>query len=147
MTKEYLDPVYRIVIERASPSNNTLREMPFYEYRKLRKLWKTEIALSLKGQIPPAPIEKAGLVIIRHSSGLLDWDNALGGLKPILDCLVRPSLKNPDGLGLITDDNPKGMIEPPYMEQRSAAKKAGKTEILVYDLTINNIWPPLKITG
>jgi len=89
---------------------------------------------ALKGVRPAAPIQRTRLVIIRHSAGYLDWDNALGGLKPLLDCLVIASKRNPDGLGLIFDDNPNAMPEPPYMRQEKCERGHGHTECCVYEL-------------
>ena len=89
---------------------------------------------ALKGGRPAAPIQRARLVIIRHSAGFLDWDNALGGLKPLLDCLVSASKRNPDGLGLIADDNPIAMPEPPYMRQQTCRRGQGHTECYIYEL-------------
>ena len=40
----------------------------------------------------------------RRSYGLLDDDNAVGGLKYVLDALVTASPRNPSGIGLLVDD-------------------------------------------
>ncbi|MNN55456.1 hypothetical protein D3C81_1703310 [compost metagenome] len=40
----------------------------------------------------------------------------------MLDCLVSPSTRNPDGLGLIEDDSPKFMPEAPRMFQLPAKR-------------------------
>jgi hypothetical protein len=83
---------------------------------------------------PEKPIEHSLLVIRRHCAGFLDWDNALGGLKPILDCLVAATDRNPDGLGLVRDDNPRSMPYPPFMQQVKAKRGEGYTEILVFEV-------------
>lgn len=84
---------------------------------------------------PHPPVERAFLVIERHCSGAgLDWDNAYGGLKPLLDCLVAPSAKNPDGLGLIRDDNPANMPIPPFMSQHKAPPNKGFMKVEIFDL-------------
>ena len=84
--------------------------------------------------MPAFPVERSALIIVRHSAGVLDWDNALGGLKPLLDCLVAPSNRNPSGLGLIRDDNPCNMPFPPFMQQLSAKRRAGSTALYIYAL-------------
>ncbi|KWT86107.1 hypothetical protein APY03_3811 [Variovorax sp. WDL1] len=53
----------------------------------------------------------------------------------MLDCLVAPSDKNPDGLGLILDDNPKAMPFPPFVRQLPAKRGAGRTLVQIYELT------------
>jgi len=89
---------------------------------------------ALKGVRPAAPIRRARLVIIRHSAGFLDWDNALGGLKPLLDCLVSASKRNPDGLGLVENDDPVAMPYPPFMRQEKCRRGHGHTECFIYEL-------------
>ncbi len=70
----------------------------------------------------------------RHSAGGgLDWDNSYGGLKPLLDCLVSPSACNPDGLGLIVDDNLGNMPLPPFVKQLPAKPGQDRTIVRIYD--------------
>jgi hypothetical protein len=54
-----------------------------------------------------APLKSCDIHIERHSTQLPDWDGLYGGLKPLLDTLVVSTKRNPHGLGVITDDNPK----------------------------------------
>lgn len=82
--------------------------------------------------MPAAPVTKSALEIERYCAGSLDWDNAYGGLKPLLDCLVAPSARNPDGLGLIQDDSPKFMPEAPRVFQLSAKRGAGYAVVRIY---------------
>lgn len=56
-----------------------------------------------------APMQKCKVYIERHSSGVPDTDGLYGGLKPLLDCLVVCTKRNPHGLGIIEDDNPDCM--------------------------------------
>lgn len=125
---------FRLAFPTETPSNNVIKGMHFQVYRNTRKTWRLMAQAALKGARPEKPIEKAGLVILRHCAGQLDWDNAYGGLKPMLDCLVLPSTRNPDGLGLITDDNPNAMPIPPMIQQVKAKLKQGSTEVLIYEL-------------
>lgn len=125
---------YTLLLPAATPSNNIIKGMHFRAYQKTRQGWRLMVLSALKGVRPAAPIQRARLVIIRHSAGFLDWDNALGGLKPLLDCLVSASKRNPDGLGLIADDNPTAMPEPPYMRQKKCKRGQGHTECCVYEL-------------
>lgn len=130
---------YLLELDEASPSNNVIKGMHFHVYKKTRTLWKSKIAQAVNGK-KITTIDKAYLIIERYSSGRgLDWDNAYGGLKPVLDCLVCPSDKNPDGLGLIQDDNPENMPFPPYFCQNSAKRNQGKLTIKIYEIVNDDL--------
>jgi hypothetical protein len=58
-----------------------------------------------KGVRPSQPIQRSKLVIADTTPGL-------GGFKPLLDCLVAASKRNPGGLGFIINDNPLAMTDP-----------------------------------
>lgn len=123
---------YRIIIPEPTPSNNVIKGMQRFAYRDLRRTWRDYVWVGLKGRLPKQPLSSARVVINRHCNGALDWDNAFGGLKVLFDCLVVPTDRNPDGLGLITDDNPVAMPEPPYLRQIKARRGKGFTECLIY---------------
>ncbi|MDO8417777.1 MAG: hypothetical protein Q7S87_16375 [Agitococcus sp.] len=102
---------------------------------KLRREWCARTLVALGKQRRTRPLETAFLVVHRASAGGgLDWDNAYGGLKPLLDCLVMPSTKNPSGLGVIRDDNPRNMPYPPFVWQGPAKRGAGSTKVEIYEL-------------
>lgn len=127
---------YSFMLPLPTPSNNVIKGMHWMAYRNLRRTWRLKVlARALAGKKPAQPIERAALLILRHCSGQLDWDNALGGLKPLLDCLVTCKAKvNPDGLGFIVDDNPDNMPYPPFMQQLPAPRDQGFTEVFIYRL-------------
>lgn len=126
---------YSLHFTEASPSNNAIKGMHFHVYKKERNTWQQRTQAALAGQERLAPLKKAFLVIHRECSGSgLDWDNAYGGLKPLLDCLVSPSTRNPSGLGLIQDDNPSNMPFPPFVRQLSAKRGEGRTTVDIYEL-------------
>lgn len=128
-------PNYHLDLEDPSPSNNVIKSMHFHAYRKLRMDWAGKVLRAIGRELPEKPLEKAGLVVVRHSGyGFLDWDNAYGGVKPLFDSLVCSSAKNPDGLGLIRDDNPVNVPESPIFIQQKSSRKEGRTEIFIYDL-------------
>lgn len=120
-------------LDEASPSNNTIKGMHHFAYRKVREQFAVKVRGALAGREAPQ-LQQSALYIVRRSAGTLDWDNAIGGLKPILDCLVRPSDRNPSGQHVVEDDNPKHMPHPPYMQQLSAKKGAGSTTVYVFAL-------------
>ena len=125
---------YAFDFDEATPSNNVIKDMHFHAYRRLRQAWKLRTFVQLGGRRPRQPLARAALVVIRWSAGHLDWDNAYGGLKPLLDCLVAPSNRNPDGLGLVADDNPEQMPFPPFMVQLPAKRNQSRTRVLIFDL-------------
>lgn len=125
--------VYELHLPEATPSNNTIKGMHYRVYKKLRETWSSSVAAALD-ELPASPISQCALEVERYSAGSLDWDNAYGGLKPLLDSLVAASSKNPDGLGLIEDDSPKHMPEAPRLRQLPAKKSAGYTIVRIYDL-------------
>lgn len=130
------DLVYSFIVPMETPSNNVIKGMHWMAYRQLRLSWRLKVlARALQGRRPATPLDRSAVLVIRHCAGQLDWDNALGGLKPLLDCLVvcKPKV-NPDGLGLIVDDNPSNMPYPPFMQQVIAPPKKGFTEVFIYGL-------------
>lgn len=116
-----------------SPSNNVIKAMHFHEYKKLRSNIASGVAAAL-GAHKPRALPLSALFIVRRSAGSLDWDNAIGGLKPLLDCLVQASVRNPSGLGIIEDDRPRCMPYPPMMKQLPAKKGEGSTQIFVFEV-------------
>ena len=126
---------YEFELPEETPSNNVIKGMHFHAYKHFRRKWQALVLQALKGRRPPTPVAKAFLVVTREcAGGGLDWDNAYGGLKPLLDCLVRPTAKNPDGLGLILDDNPKNMPFPPFVRQLPAKPGQGRTRLQIYEI-------------
>jgi len=127
---------FTLALPGATPSNNEIKGMHFGAYKTLRTAWQLRVWAALNGRRPAKPLVKVFLAIDRSCSGAgLDWDNAYGGLKPMLDCLVMPSTRNPSGLGLILDDNPKSMPYPPYLQQHTCPQGADSTVVRIYDLT------------
>lgn len=126
---------YHLLIDEQTPSNNELREMHFQAYRRLRYRYRYLVLKALGGVRPAEPLPYSLIEVRRRCAGQLDWDNALGGLKPLLDCLVQSTKHNPDGLGLVVDDSPRSMPLPPFMRQLPARRGKGSTELLVYEIS------------
>ncbi|ATD59949.1 hypothetical protein CNX70_06935 [Janthinobacterium svalbardensis] len=99
--------------------------MHFHAYKKLRNGWRASVLAAIGDEAPAAPISRSALEIERYCAGSLDWDNAYGGLKPLVDCLVVVSARNSDGLGLVEDDSPKFMPEASRVFQLPARRGAG----------------------
>ena len=124
--------IYELHLPAATPSNNAIKGMHFHAYKKLRNGWRASVLAAIGGKVPTATITRSALEIERYCAGSLDWDNAYGGLKPLLDCLVVPSARNPDGLGLIVDDSPKFMPEAPRVFQLPAKRGVGCTVVRIF---------------
>lgn len=123
-----------------SPSLNEIRGVHWAAYRKVLKGWQLRVFTALNGRRPAKPLHRAILEVDRYEVGEgLDWDNVYGGLKPILDCLVMPTTKNPFGLGLIVDDSPSHVPLPPFVRQFSSPRNESRTEIRIYDATALNL--------
>lgn len=126
--------VYSFEIDEATPSNNSIRGLHFHAYKSLRKKWAQKVLKAIGGS-PEQTIETAWVRVTRYCSGSgLDWDNAYGGLKPLLDCLVCATARNPSGLGLIRDDNPRNMPVPPLVLQVAAKRGKSKTLVEIFSL-------------
>ena len=135
LDKDSLKEVYCLKLEAATPSNNIIKEMHFLKYKMLRRNWQKMVLQEILKK-PSSPIEKSFIYIERHCAGEgLDWDNAYGGLKPLLDCLVCPSKVNPDGLGLIRDDNPGNMPYPPFVSQHKSKRGKSFTILKIFEIT------------
>ena len=91
--------------------------------------WKVRKALREAGHTPSVPMQVCRIEADRFSAQLADWDGVMGGLKPLLDCLVKRTDKNPLGLGLIEDDNPKCVIECPTVRQHKSKRKDASTTV------------------
>ena len=93
----------------ATPTNNYLKGMNRFVYKSLREKIAWMVASEV-GMNCGEPVEICDIIITRYGSRLLDWDNCYGGIKPLMDCLVTSTGKNPNGLGIILDDNPQVVI-------------------------------------
>ena len=124
--------IYELHLPKPTLSNNAIKGMHFQAYKKLRNSWRASVLAAIGGKAPASPISRSALEIERYCAGSLGWDNAYGGLKPLLDCLVAPSARTPDGLGLIQDDSPKFMPEAPHITQVAAKRGGGGTVVLIY---------------
>lgn len=112
-----------------SPSNNLLKNMHFYAYKKLRSEWRDRLAYPRPSG---DPLTAAYLLVVRKSIQILDWDNAYGGLKPLLDCLSMPGDRNPDGLGWIEDDKPTVLIRLDVQQVQVTRRVDVGTELHLY---------------
>lgn len=92
--------------------NVTLRQHRFARHNYYNKIYE-DVAWLTKDQRPKAPWEKIELVITRHAPRLLDFDNLVASLKPVVDGLVRAKI--------ISDDN-WNVTGPWIINQRKSTK-------------------------
>lgn len=91
--------------------------------------WLVKAAVGRVGE----PIGQCEVEVYRYSSGTPDWDGLYGGLKPLLDCLVVRTKRNPHGLGLIEDDCPS-VIKTLTARPMPAKRKEGKTRVVIREV-------------
>ena len=96
-----------ITIPMVPPSLNVQRRMHFGAYKRLRGELAKQVhwALIEGRHIRPLPMPFARIVFTRQASRSLDVDNLAGSMKPLLDVLRPGARLNPNGLGLIEDDD------------------------------------------
>ena len=75
--------------------NKGLRAHRFKYHQKNRK-WDLLIAGIVRDRLPPTPLKKAHIRIVRHFWRTLDYDGLVGSMKPVVDALVSA--------GVIEDD-------------------------------------------
>lgn len=89
---------------------------------KQKNQMQREVAAAAYHLRPATPLQRAHVLIERHSVGTPDTDNLWGSAKRVLDCLTTPAplvvrkpgsrqrVKNKRGLGFIVDDSPKHLV-------------------------------------
>ena len=113
---------------------NWLMRAHYHQRTKAKRALAWEVRCALGRQVPARPLERAEIRITRRSSGALpDQDNAMGGLKHLLDVLqpMEPK-RRPYGLGVIASDAPS-CITVILLCERVGAKAQG-TEVQVVPL-------------
>lgn len=105
-----------------TPLLNTTQRQHWAKRRKATSNLAGLIRLETQGRRPPEPFEYAVVDVVRYSRGVPDFDNLVGGVKALIDCLQPPGLpfktrigdgpyrwtsKFPYGLGIIRHDGPE----------------------------------------
>ena len=107
----------RIEIPEATPSLNQMLRQHWSKDRKLKDHWRQSVWIALYEQhgrpLWSEPMPKARLTITRHSSRMLDPDNATGGVKHVIDALLA--------CNLIAGDSPEH-IELIVQQEKGAAR-------------------------
>jgi hypothetical protein len=120
----------KFTINRMTPLLNKWQRMHWAQRRKETEQLAWLVKNATKDYRDIEPFKKCHVLIWRYSSKYPDWDGLYGGLKPLLDCFVVRTDRNPHGLGLIVDDNPS-VIKTLNATPCLCKPKHGKTEVLI----------------
>lgn len=110
---------------------NVWQRMHWAEKKKYmtRISWMVSAAV---GYRPPKPLQRAWVHVERHNpKPFPDHDGLIGGLKPLLDVLCCPRLRQPHGLGFIVDDSPQ-FLKYLTAESKPASRGKGLTIVRIY---------------
>lgn len=126
MSQYYLE----VDVPKLTPTLNTWQRLHWQARRKAIRLWRELIAteMLLSGQLRPRkPLPRWRLLVVRRTtaSRTPDWDNAMGGLKPVLDALQQ--------LGIVADDGPGSLVEQPAVRHVCVARRAQQGTTLVVE--------------
>jgi hypothetical protein len=110
-----------------TPSPNQWTFKSWREYHRIKSGWLKRIHTAAirhtgAGLFGP-PLQTCSLEIERLGIRLLDEDNLTGGLKPIIDGLVK--------LGFMADDTPDVIIQTRYHQTRVKTKREQQTRITI----------------
>lgn len=88
-----------VEIPMPTPSLNKLRKMHFHAVKRLRDQYTVLLRAATNAFNRAGPHQFRQVTIERHGARLLDYDNLVGGCKPLIDALCRS--------GLLWDDSPR----------------------------------------
>ena len=117
----------------ATPSLNETKRMHFRKYAKLRSSIAWDVSILTMGKRPAVPFERAIVRVVRHGGKLLDADNAIGGIKCLLDVLqpFHASVR-PNGMGIIANDSPGCLTLD--LRQEVSPRCSGKTVVEIEEV-------------
>lgn len=95
--------------------NRALRGNRAQYFRRNRR-WDVLILSMCQRKLPPKPLEKARITLVRHSWRTLDYDGLVGSMKPVVDALVTA--------GVLVDDR-WSVTGPWIVDQAFRPKKEG----------------------
>lgn len=117
----------KIEIDSLPKSLNKKLRSHFHKNNKENNSWDRMIYFKVVKYLPPTPLIKCKICIVRHSERMLDYDGLVGSMKPVVDALVSA--------GVIIDDKWK-VTGPWVVTQEFRPKKLGPLlQIFVYEDT------------
>lgn len=116
-----------ITLPFASKSLNAFNKLHWSERNKERERYQTLIWALLRQQSGNIPKHTGhvSIAIVRHAPRTLDYDNLVGGLKPVIDAIKQ--------LGIIADDTPAVVPHRDYRQMKVPGSQS-KTVITISDL-------------
>jgi hypothetical protein len=114
-------PPTAIEIPMPTPSLNQLRKMHFHAVKRLRDRYTVILRTHATALNRAGPYQFRRVIIERRGVRALDYDNLVGGCKPLVDALCRA--------GLLWDDAPKH-CQIQYTQTKVPAKSA-RTVVVV----------------
>jgi hypothetical protein len=102
-----------------TPLLNVSLRTHFRDAKKLQARMAGLLRMASHGQRPLKPLQRARVTIVRHSVGVPDADNLVGGCKHLIDCLLTPTVmprksgipqvRHAMGLSFVQDDSSEHM--------------------------------------
>lgn len=114
----------RLEVPEPSPSLNVTRSVHWTTRERMKKRWRSMLALAGANAAPKANGRRR-VTILRYGKQMVDVDNGYGGCKMLIDELRR--------FGLIIDDNPNA-IELTFRNEKLPKGEQPKTIIEIEDL-------------
>ncbi len=111
-----------LTLWKKSPSVNEWTYQHWRKYHRIKTEWRQRLGLVLNGSIE---FKQARIKAYRHGTHVLDYENAVAGMKPITDALVY--------WGLIKDDSPQYLPEAPEVTQMKVSKRADERTVLIIE--------------
>lgn len=106
----------KIELNELPQSLNVKLRKHWTKQRRESKLWDTLIYQKVFRKLPPSPLKRAKLRIVKHFWRTMDFDGFVGSLKPVVDALVTA--------GVIEDDSWK-VLQAWEVDQVFRAQKDG----------------------
>ena len=93
------------------PKNINNARMQWFIRHKENQHWKKLVAFAVGTRVPPFPLKKAKLTLIRHSSSEPDFDGLVASFKSVIDGLIE--------CRVIENDKMSNIGRPEYLWQKA----------------------------
>lgn len=84
-------------------SLNVCLRMHFRKRHEYTMYWMRMVEKLTRGRGPKEPLTSAQLTFTRYAPRFLDWDGAVGSLKPVCDALVQCRILQDDNYNVLKD--------------------------------------------
>lgn len=68
----------------------------YHKFNRQNALFRILVAVETIGKLPPSPLKKARIRLVRHAHRTLDYDGLVGSMKPVVDALVKLKILEDD---------------------------------------------------